>query len=184
MKEDGPKQDVEDGAARRERVRQARAVSDKEPFDFARLSMLYAPRAIPSLKTLPESMADDLEEQYYLSWSEVKTLPQAAAQLRWQSMTPEQREAEWLEERDRREAKAKAARRERVRQARAVSDKEPFDFARLREIYAPRAAPPMGGLEAYMADRFEEEYYLSWSEVKTLEEAASYLEWLNLHDST
>ena len=175
--------DAVERAAQRERIRLARQDSDKEPFDFARLCELYAPMALPALKTLPEAMADDLEEDYYRNWSEVKTLEQAAIQWRWQNQTPGEREAEMWERIRQRNEKHKAAQRERIRLARQESDKEPFDFARLCLLYAP-LADPLKPLQESMADSLEESYYTSWSEVKTLQQAAEYLQWLNTYDVT
>ncbi|MFP2905147.1 hypothetical protein ACLESD_08840 [Pyxidicoccus sp. 3LFB2] len=98
--------------------------------------------------------------------------------------TPEEREDEmWERIRKQREVDD-AAQRERIRQAREASDKEPFDFQRLSQLYAPIAVPPLRELPESMARIFEEDYYRSWSQVKTLQQAAEYIRWLNMHDAT
>ncbi|MBZ4422782.1 hypothetical protein [Myxococcus sp. RHSTA-1-4] len=98
--------------------------------------------------------------------------------------TPEQLEAEMWERVRQQEKEDDAAQRERIRQARETSDKEPFDFERLRQLYAPIAVPPLAALPESMAQSFEENYYRHWTEVKTLQQAAEYIRWLNLHDAT
>lgn len=98
--------------------------------------------------------------------------------------TPEQLEAEMWERVHKQREIDEAWVRERIRQARATSDKEPFDFERLRQLYAPIATPPLAELPESMAESFEHSYYWFWDEVKTLQQAAEYLRWLNLNDVT
>lgn len=65
-------------------MREARLTSGKEPFDFERFRELY--RAIgvaPDFRPLTPEDAEEIEERYYSSWDDVKTLQEAAAFLYW-----------------------------------------------------------------------------------------------------
>jgi hypothetical protein len=98
--------------------------------------------------------------------------------------TPEQLEAEmWERIRKQREVD-EAEQRERIRRLRAASNKEPFDFERLRQLYAPIAVAPLLELPESMAQIYEESYYRNWTGVETLQQAAEYIRWLNLNDAT
>ncbi len=77
-----------------------------------------------------------------------------------------------------------AEQRECIRRLREASSKEPFDFERLRQLYALIAVAPMLDLHESMAQIFEESYYRNWIAVETLQQAAEYIRWLNLNDAT
>lgn len=66
----------------RRKVQSVKRTSTKEPFDFEALCRLYEPIALEERPTLPLSEAEFLEQGYYLSWDEVKTMQQAAEYIR------------------------------------------------------------------------------------------------------
>ena len=94
--------------------------------------------------------------------------------------TPEELEAEIRAQEDREDE----ALREKVRKARHDSGKEPFDFERLRELYEAIAVPPRATLSSSESEFLERCYYLLWDKVKTLQQAAEFIRWLTLNDST
>jgi hypothetical protein len=94
--------------------------------------------------------------------------------------TPE----EWMEEVLAKSKHQHELLRQETQAARRVSTKEPFDFEVLCQLYEPIGLEERPTLPLSEAEFLEEGYYLRWDEVRTLQQAAEYIRWMYMNDST